>query len=39
MRNKRKGDEKGKKFEDPEQKLGMGENVEPDTFRELKVNW
>ena len=33
MRNKRKGDENVKKFKDPEQKLRVGENVEPDTFR------
>lgn len=26
---------KGKQFEDPEQKVRMGENMEPDTFREL----
>lgn len=26
-----------KKIEDPEQKLGVGENEEPDTLRKLKV--
>lgn len=35
MRDKRKGDEKGKVFKESEQKLGVGENVEADTFREL----
>ena len=35
MSNERKGDKKGKGFKEAEQKLGVGENVEPDTFREL----
>lgn len=35
MSNERKGDKKGKGLKETEQKLGVGENVEPDTFREL----
>lgn len=35
MTNGRKGDKKGKVFQELEQKLGMGENMKPDTSREL----
>lgn len=35
MTNERQGDGKGKAFQEPEQKLGMGESMEPDTSREL----
>lgn len=35
MRNKRKRDKNREKIKGPEQKLGVGENVERDTFREL----